>query len=322
MTDLPSIWALKIQPNDAADDTSPYEFCKNRSPPIIGTGWGLDDHYESKEDALDAHRDNDNTDTHGNVRYSIRAMIRKASVGDYVWVNEGSEYALCRIESDWKQHPVTSTNDAWTRHDIHNYREALWRVIEPALVPGYIKRYFSAPRTLPMAQPDGGKTESAKRYAEELFTEAPEQGTEIVAPDEVSNIVSDSSVSEVFDLLDPVETEDLVLDYLQSQGWHIVKSSTSRSQPGIECVLRRISRTPKIAYVQVKSGHASVDINDYLPLTENAIVYIHQFDEPDTEVPDRLRWVSPIQLKEYIVSQPGYLPPHTAFKLKLGLDTS
>ena len=47
MSEQPTIWALKIQPNSAANNAVPYEFCKERS--IVGTGWGLDEHFESKE---------------------------------------------------------------------------------------------------------------------------------------------------------------------------------------------------------------------------------------------------------------------------------
>ncbi len=185
MSEHPTVWALKIQPNSAADEAVSYEFCKARS--IVGTGWGLDERFESKEDALEAHRSNGATDQYGNVRFPIRAMIRRASVGDYVWVNEGSEYALCRIESEWRQHPVSDTGDEWTANDIHNYRDASWRIIESAIVPGYVKRYFAAPRVPTMARPDGGKTQRAKRYATELFEENPDQITELV--------VSMSSVS-------------------------------------------------------------------------------------------------------------------------------
>jgi hypothetical protein len=322
MTDTLTVWALKIQPNSAEEATTPYEFCKNQSPPIIGTGWGLSERYDSVEAALERHRSEENTDQHGNVRFPIRAMLREVSVGDYVWVNEGSEYALCQVKSDWKQHPVTEREaDEWTRNDIHNYRIADWEVIEPALVPGYVKRYFSAPRIPTMARPSGGKSDSAKRYVRELFRNEPSEVTDIVDLSEVSAIVEASAVSEVFDLLDPVETEDLVLDYLQSDGWHIVKSSTSRAQPGIECVLRRVKdHKPQFGYVQVKSGDATVDVDEYRELASTAIVYLHQYEAPSGDLPEDIRWIPPVKLRDYIVQHPGYLPSHTAFKLKLGLE--
>lgn len=322
MTDAPTIWGLKIQPNSAEEGTTPYEFCKNQSPPIIGTGWGLSERYDSVEAALECHKSKGHTDQHGNVRFPIRAMLREVSVGDYIWVNEGSEYALCQVRSDWKQHPVNKhEGDEWTRNDIHNYRLADWEVIEPALVPGYVKRYFSAPRIPTMARPTGGKSESAKRYVGELFNDAPSEVTDIVDLGDVSSVVEGGKISELFSLLDPVETEDLVLDYLQSNGWHIVKSSTSQSQPGIECVLRRVKdEIPQVGYVQVKSGNTTVDVEDYCELTSNAIVYIHQYEEPATDLPQNIRWIPPMKLKNHIVKFPGFLPSHTAFKLRLGLD--
>ncbi|WP_158293607.1 restriction endonuclease [Halorubrum sp. GN12_10-3_MGM] len=281
----------------------------------------MEDRYDSKEEALEVHRENGATDQYDNVRFPIRAMIQRASGEDYVWVNEGSEYALCHIESDWKQHPVsTDETDEWTRNDIHNYRDATWRIIEPALVPGYIKRYFAAPRVPTMARPKGGKTESAKRYTTELFNENPDQITEFVDLAKVTEQVEKNDLSRVFDLLDPVETEDIVIDYLQSQGWHVVKSSTSRAQPGIECVLRRVESEPETAYAQVKSGSSSVNVEELENLTDDATVYIHQYEEPAAALSENIVWVSPTQIQNHIVANPGYLPSHTLFKLQLGLE--
>lgn len=319
MSEQATIWALKIQPNSAAEGAVPYEFCKQRS--IVGTGWGLETRFDSKEEALKVHWDNGSTDQHGNVRFPIRAMIQKASVGDLVWVNEGSEYALCRIESDWKQHPVSNAeDDEWTENDIHNYRDASWRIIEPSLVPGYVKRYFAAPRVPTMARPSGGKTQSAKHYARELFEENADQISELVDFDDVSAHVEESDLSRIFDILDPVETEDIVVDYLQAQGWHVVKSSTSRAQPGIECVLRRVESEPQTAYLQVKSGNASVNPEEFVGLTENATVYLHQYEKPKVTLPEDMVWISPTQVRDYIASNPGYIPSHTLYKLRLALE--
>jgi Holliday junction resolvase-like predicted endonuclease len=142
----------------------------------------------------------------------------------------------------------------------------------------------------------------------------------LVDLDVVSEQVEESSLSRLFDILDPVETEDIVIDYLQAQGWHVVKSSTSRSQPGIECVLRRVESEPQTAYVQVKSGSASVNVNDFRELTENATVYLHQYEEPTSELPDGIVWISPARIRDHIKTNPGLLPSHTLFKLHLGLE--
>ena len=101
MSSEPTIWALKIQPGAAESDTNPYEFCKNHVPAIIGIGWGLNEGYQGVEEALEEHRNQENhRDQWGNVKFPIRAMLKKASVGDLVWVNEQSEYApSCLVSS-------------------------------------------------------------------------------------------------------------------------------------------------------------------------------------------------------------------------------
>lgn len=320
MTNHPTIWALKIQPGGAKKGTDPYEFCKTQDPPIIGMGWGISKDFESAEEALKQHHTRDNTDQWGNVKFPIRAMLKKASIGDFVWVNEGSEYALCRIKSDWKQAPSSVTEkEDWIRHDIRNYRLADWRLVEPKFVPGYVKRYFSAPRIPTMARPDDGKNEPAKEYAHILFENDPDSIDEVVDISMLSTKIKETSTERFFNILDPVETEDLVIDYLQSEGWHVVKSSTSKGQAGIECVLRRVDETPETAYVQVKSGEKTINVDEYLNLASTSTVYLHQRHPPDTSSPDGITWIKPEKLKSYLRMNTGYIPDHTLLKLNVAL---
>ena len=316
-----TIWALKIQPGAAEPDTNPYEFCKNHDPPIIGMGWGLKKGYQNAEEALEEHHTRENhRDQWENVKFPIRAMLKKASVEDLVWVNEESEYALCKIESDWKQHPDSSTStDEWTRHDIHNYRIADWRIVDPRFVPGYVKRYYSAPRIPTMARPDGGKNEASKTYAQYLYERNPDEATEVLGLETISSKIQSTDITELFNLLDPIETEDIVIDYLQSKGWHVIKSSASKGQPGIECVLRRVNEEPESGYVQVKSGDATIAEEDYAELANDSTVYLHQRHPPTSASHDGVEWIKPEEVKTYLEEQPGYLPGHTLLKLGLAL---
>lgn len=321
MSNHPTIWALKIQPGGAEEGTNPYEFCKAQNPPIIGIGWGISEEFESAEEALKQHQTRDShTDQWGNVKFPIRAMLKKASIGDLVWVNEGSEYALCRVKSDWKQVSSSATqNEDWIRNDIHNYRLADWRLVEPKFVPGYVKRYFSAPRIPTMARPDDGKNEPSKEYALTLFEKDPGNVGEVVDTSALSPKINNTTTETFFNILDPVETEDLVIDYLQSKGWHVVKSSTSKGQAGIECVLRRVDEEPETAYVQVKSGKGTIDVDEYVDLAHTSTVYLHQRHPPDSSPPDGINWIEPEKLKTYLRRNPGYIPDHTLLKLDVAL---
>lgn len=321
MTNHPTIWSLKIQPGGAKEGADSYKFCKTHDPPIIGIGWGISEEFKSAEEALEHHRTRDNhTDRWGNVKFPIRAMIKKASIGDLVWVNEGSEYALCRIKSDWKQAPTSATQkEDWRKYDIRNYRLADWRLVEPKFVPGYVKRYFSAPRIPTMARPDDGKNEPSKEYALTLFEKDPDNIDEVVDLETLSPRIKSTTTETFFNILDPVETEDLVIDYLQSKGWHVVKSSTSKGQAGIECVLRRVAEEPETAYLQVKSGKKTVDVEEYVDLARTSTVYLHQRHPPDSSPPDGINWIEPKSLKTYLQRNPGYIPDHTLLKLNVAL---
>lgn len=118
-----SVYRLKIQSDEAASDADPYEFCKERD--IIGIGWNYnrerfldDEDFEridavpDQETAIDRHneiadkyrevKDDDFTPTrvkqNGDLRAPLRYMISEMEEGDHVWVNEGSEFAVCQVD--------------------------------------------------------------------------------------------------------------------------------------------------------------------------------------------------------------------------------
>lgn len=314
-----AIWTMKLQPGGADDDADPYNFCKTHEPPIVGIGWGLSQSYDSVEPALADHRDrDDHTDQHGNVKYSIRAFLEMASAGDLVWVNDGGEYALCRLESEWKQFPVDE-DGPWVSTDVRNYRHVDWNQVPPEFVPGYVKRRFAVPTGHTMSQPSAGKTSGAIEYAERLCDHGADEIANSIDRTAVAERIAGADTSRLLDVLDPYETEDIVLHTLQSDGWHVVKSSTSHAQADIEAVLRRGGDDPKTAYVQVKSGEATVNEAKYETLSETATVFIYQRRPPDEGYSSAIEWMSPADLKEYVTDRPFVLTEPTAQKIATAL---
>ncbi|WP_459192328.1 hypothetical protein [Halosimplex sp. J119] len=70
----------------------------------------------------------------------------------------------------------------------------------------------------------------------------------------------------------------------------------------------------------MKSGSASIDVDDFRELTEDATVYLHQYEEPTVALPEEMVWISPSTIRDHIVSSPGYLPSHTLFNLHLAIE--
>ena len=170
-----------------------------------------------------------------------------------------------------------------------------------------------------MARPGGGKNKAAKTYARYLYERNLDEVTEVLDLATISSKIRGASVGELFHLLDPIETEDIVIDYLQSKGWHVVKSSASRGQPKIECVLRRVDDEPESGFVQVKSGNATIAEEEYAELANDSTVYLHQRYPPTSTSHNGIEWIRPEELKTYLQNQPGYLPEHTLLKLGLAL---
>ena len=170
-----------------------------------------------------------------------------------------------------------------------------------------------------MARPNDGKNNPAKEYAQILFENDPDSIGEVVDVSILSSKIEDTSTERFYKILDPVETEDLVIDYLQSDGWHVVKSSTSKGQAGIECVLRRVDEKPETAYVQVKSGKETINVDEYRELANISTVFLHQRHPPESSSPDGITWIKPEKLKTYLRRNTGYIPDHTLLKLNVAL---
>ena len=333
-----SVYRLKIQPGGAKDGTDPYEFCKNEG--IVGIGWGynnvpfsdgddLDDVAEiaDVETAVDRHSEieqryierkgDDYTPSrvkqNGDLKASLRYMIAEMEVGDLVWVNEGSEFAVCQITGEWD---VDLNGDVdkharYARNDIRNFREAEWNVVPYTMVPGFVKRRFARQ----------GSTLSKMRIEDERKAISKEI-VSIGEFDETADGIAEKlnnyrNPDDVLEILDPVEIEDIVLLLLQAgdNGWSVIKSSTNSSEADIECELRRVvDNGVERAFVQVKSGAATVSPSAYTEKAEHGHVFLFT-QSPLTVDRENMSTIAPAEVLEFIRENPGILPDPVSVKL-------
>ena len=125
----------------------------------------------------------------------------------------------------------------------------------------------------------------------------------------------------LFSILDADDTEELVLDYLQSNGWRITKYSTGDSQAKYECELRRVTNGGREAgFIQVKSGDASLSPDEYHDLADQGHVFF--FNSPSDDGQQRLTVdqngmtvIDPENLADYLLENAEWLPIPTLLRL-------
>lgn len=340
-----TVYRLKIQPGGTDKSATPYDFCKEEG--IIGIGWGYNhsrfeeqeeefqpiDEISDTEAAVARHReiediyvrrkDDDYTPSRtknsGELRASLRYMIKEAQKGDLVWVNEGSEFAVCRIVGDWETDLDQSPQkqNKYARNDIRNFRNAEWKVVPYTMVPGFVKRRFAGQGSTLSKMRISGERKSITRYifAIDEFDET----TDGLAASVASKLQSEVTQADFFGILGPDEVEDVVLMKLQSneEGWSIIKSTTNSSEADIECEVRRV-RGGEIerAFLQVKSGKASVSPTDYEEKAQFGHVFL--FAETPLNVSDQenMSEITPEEVFSFAQNHTGLLPDPVLLKLE------
>lgn len=137
--------------------------------------------------------------------------------------------------------------------------------------------------------------ETTRTVIERLFDQDELNRRDEFILEEIETYVDHTPSRELLDLLGPEATEDLVLLYLQSRGWKLVSSSLGSNQAEIEC---EMVRGGDLGYVQVKSGNASVDPDDYVAY--DGSVYLFVGDELDLDAYDEVTQIVPERVVAYL----------------------
>lgn len=312
------LWKVTIAPTGHDDpDLTPrdsFEFCREHTPQIIGVGWGVSEAGQDKGEAL---RIAD--EKYDGLPSPVKIFVKRMSVGDHAWIydKESRTYYVCKIKSDW-QH---GEGGDWDRHDIHHYRIAEWREVPKPLVAGAITRRV----TIQTAAQRMDVSEALRKYSALLYETTPsvEEVREELDFEELGERLREWDSRTFFAALDEDETEDLVGLYLQDQGWHMVKSSTGRSHPAVECQFQAADDgMPQTGYMQVKSGkYVSLDPERFRQFVdEGAHVFLFSTAENPYPSDRQIEGISTLpqdKIRSFALDNLDLLPyPMT---LKLGL---
>lgn len=331
-----TVYAIKLQPNG---QTGFFDACREEE--VIGTGWDPKQPCENIEELEKAHKrvhkdvDHKRIIDSGKLRHELRYIVKGINGGsdggqpDYVWVNEGGEYAICKVTSECTtSHDVSGslrerlTNEKGSQ--IHNIRHVEWRDVPVEFVPGYVKRKFTG-QFGTLRKMDKGVDDHAKGVIQKIHAVDDFDAERTLDIAELEAKLKQTKTSKLFNTLDADDTEELVLDYLQSQGWRITKYTTGDSQAKYECELRRVSDEGREAgFVQVKSGDASLSPEEYEELADQGQVFL--FQGPDGNGQQRLcaeqdgiTAVEPRDLVDHLRENTRWLPTPTLLRLSISL---
>ena len=228
----------------------------------------------------------------------IRRLADNASDGDLVWTRDRrGAYWLGRITGGW----FFDDSEEAAKWDFGNVRPCEWlqRSFRDYEVPGSVVRNFAGTgETLRRI-----KQPAAMRVPEMLWTRSSDPAAPHAIP--VGEVLSD--------LLDPIDVEDIVLIWMQAQGWLLLPSSRMHDTPMYEAAFR--NRSGELAVVSVKSGEtAPVPIVDLANAAGDAQPFAFSTHDRFTEPPadHGVRQIDQQDLVDFMTASPELLPPRIA----------
>lgn len=326
-----TVYAMKLQPGGAGSSTDPYGFCRDES--IVGVGWKPGEQtYESVEEVHSAfqqkaeRRSEQGKETEeilsdGRLNTALRYILREMDAGDFVWVNDGNEFAICKIVGDWEvaQNLSEEEKDRYQKRDIQHFRPVDWVDVPYSLVPGFVRRKFLRPFGT-ATEMDDGVNEDSKEVIQSLHSQQEFESNQSLDRETIAKKIEEAEADRIFDILGPDETEEIVLNYLQSEGWRIDISSSGDTQAVIECEMRREENGNSVlGYLQVKTGSAGVDLDTYERYADSGQMIFFVQKGLDTQNRQNMHSLDLETIHKYMVTDINYLPTEPLLKLDFSL---
>ena len=259
-------WKLTIKP-DSSEGYDPFSLCKDKS--ILGIGWA--GAYTEKQASNINEAKLLVNEKYKKWPYAIKYLIEDVKAGEHVWIHKYGKYYLCKAEDEIKF--GKAIDDDFINYDLGHARKAKWVNIPEIYVSGSIQRGTIAQRMIQRIL----ITEKEQQFHEILFDKLSDNQDwkPNISEANLSKLISNIQINDLFPLMSPDDVEDLVSAYLQSQGWVLIKSTCFRSKPVFEFSM--LNSDNKFCNVQVKSGKYPNPLrpSDYSQfITDNNIVFL------------------------------------------------
>jgi hypothetical protein len=187
--------------------------------------------------------------------------------------------------------------------DIVNVRPAEIVEVGPEIdVPGKVISCFAPSRTLQRIRNDDALAASKliwNKLSLLQYSECP------------------AAEHDLFNLISPHDCEDLIYVYLQTKGWLVYPTKRSHDTLAYEFVLRH-RKDYRTAVVQVKTGHATIDLNR-LPKSKSVqVVFAFQPNERFKGSNSKVTVVSRAEIMRFVKNNQRLLPLSVSVWLSFG----
>ena len=248
-----NLFRIHIRPKGGTDDMdATFQYCLDND--FLGVGWRVvelasTEDWEVYEQAA--------TPKHGSIQQP-RYIYNNVHPGDLVWTRDpDGQYYLARVTSPWEY--WTSVEGRERDIDIANIFRCDFHVVPLDAVPGTVVASFDA-RGMSIQRINA---RSAWAYSQYLWNRH--------AKHQVYDVDTDD-FPDIFTMLDPEETEDLVFLYLQSRGWYVVPNSRKGNTLRFEFMLAHSETTTQSGPIRA-ARHAGQDtcggLRPLSPKTQN-----------------------------------------------------
>jgi hypothetical protein len=297
-----TVWRIKInsQRPDLKGDPANWDAARAycRQAKVVGVGWGRPDVLRDGaplEEVLAAVAEIPRWNPTG--PRAIGRLANDVQDGDLVWTRDRSGgYFLGLVDGGWHY----DDSDEAERWDLNNVRPCTWldKPLRDYEVPGAVIRNFTGPGETLRKVP----SEAAAKVTKMIYERESNPGRP-PSPIDPEEIISE--------LLDPIDVEDIVLLFLQADGWLLLPSSRMQDTPLYEAALR--NRDGRLAVVAVKSGdHNVVPVRELVNATgDDAQVFVYSTHDAYDAPPEELgaAALTRRQLVDFMGAHPELLPP-------------
>jgi hypothetical protein len=283
---MPRLYRLHVRPSGGEGDVSKaVAFCLENS--VIGMGWPVPEDEVVRSSDLAWYEAAARTQYGEAGLSSVRRFAAEAKVGDLVWFRDlKGRYYLAELTDEWG---YQYDDPAAIAADIVNYRPAKVTPVGLAdAVPGGIVSCFGPGHTFQRISIQGMLGFSCRLLGLPQAEDGP---------------------MDLYGFMTPREIEDLVLVYLQANGWYVLSATRSRTTPHYECVLVSAAIGER-AIVQVKSGNVHLPASDFRQ-TERAFLFAASGSYGE-DLPGTVTVITREALAEFMESRPDLLPRSVA----------
>lgn len=240
---MTNLFRTHIRPRGGNTDMyATFQYCLGNG--VLGVGWRVDGINETRDWEVYERRAAPWYDSLQQPRY----IYDNIEQGDLVWTRDpDGRYFLACVRSGWEY--WTTAEGREMDIDIANIFRCVFHEVPLDAVPGRVVSSFGfRGRSIQKIQDP-----SVRTYSQHLWNGySCEQVYDVDMAD----------FPDIFAMLDPEETEDLVFLYLQSRGWYVVPNSRKGNTLRFEFMLSHPGTGEK-ALIQVKTGDVRLDVDCY-----------------------------------------------------------